>query len=237
MAAAIVALLLVAYSNVMALLAARRRWDQWHAFSAGNTLLTLGLLIYAAASGLLAAVWGNASGQGVVIGLLAGAVPLAVIVTLMFLPGQLGRDIVASGIGDVSARLFAYRLAVQVALATVVAEEFCFRGVLYVLLARSVTTAWAIGLDAAAFGLWHLMLQYNGFASQQGLARWLASAGGVLVYALLGLLLALVRHATGGLLAPLLAHGVLDVLMFAGMYVRRRQLSASAATNPSASDG
>ncbi len=229
-------LLLIAYPNALALLAARRRWDQWHAFSAGNTLLVLALLLYASSARLLAAVWGHASGQGVVIGLLAGAVPLVMVLTLMFLPGQLGRDIVASGIGAISARLFAYRLTVQVALATVVAEEFCFRGVLYVLLARSVTAAWAIGLDAAAFGLWHLVLQYNGFTSQRGLTRWLASVGGVLVYALLGLLLALVRHATGGLLAPLLAHGVLDVLMFAGMYLRRRQLSRGAAPLPSAGD-
>ena len=235
--AALVALLLVAYSNVMALLSVRRRWDQWHAFAIGNTLLTLALLAYAAASGLLAAVWGDVSGRAIVIGVLAGAVPLAVILILMFLPGQLGRDIVASGIGDISTRQFVYRLTVQVALTTVVAEEFCFRGVLYLLLARSVPAAWAIGLNAIAFGLWHFVLQYNGFTSQRGLTRWLAAAGGVAVYALLGLLLALVRHATGGLLAPLLAHGVLDILMFAGMYVRRGQLTRGATILSSTNDG
>ena len=59
---------------------------------------------------------------------------------------------------------------------------------------------------------------------QRCVARLAATCGGTAVYTLLGLLLGLVRQATGGLLAATIAHGVLDVLMFAGMVVRRRQL-------------
>ncbi|HKO23348.1 MAG TPA: hypothetical protein VJY65_01265 [Chloroflexota bacterium] len=44
-------------------------------------------------------------------------------------------------------------------------------------------------------------------------------------------MLALVRQATGGLLAAIIAHGVLDVLMFAGMVVRRRQLRRMAVSH------
>jgi hypothetical protein len=44
-------------------------------------------------------------------------------------------------------------------------------------------------------------------------------------------LLALVRQAAGGLLAAIIAHGVLDVLMFAGMLVRRRQLRLMAVSD------
>jgi membrane protease YdiL (CAAX protease family) len=44
-------------------------------------------------------------------------------------------------------------------------------------------------------------------------------------------LLGLVRQATGGLLAAIIAHGVLDVLMFAGMVVRRRQLRLMAVSD------
>ena len=202
-----------------------RSWDQWQAFTVGNAALGLVLLIYATLSGLLAAVWGQVTLWGVLVGVLAGLVPLSIILVLLFRPGQLGRDIVASGIGAISTRHFVYRLTMQVGLTTVVCEEFAFRGVLQVLLLRSVSVPWALGLDAVVFGLWHAALQYNGFAAQRGVARLAATGGGTAVYALLGLLLALVRQAAGGLLAAIIAHGVLDVLMFAGMFVRRRQLS------------
>ena len=228
MAPILVALLLIAYPNLLALLCARRGWDQWHAFSIGNTLLALVLLAYAAPAALLPAVWGRVSAGGVALGAVAGLAPLAVILTLLFLPGQLGRDIVASGINGISTSQFMYRVTVQVALTTVLCEEFAFRGVLYTLLSRAVSGPWSVALCAIVFGLWHLMLQYSGFSSQPGVARWVAAWGGVCVYALLGLLLALVRSDTGGLLAPIITHGVLDVFMFLGMFVRRPPLMAGA---------
>ena len=64
------------------------------------------------------------------------------------------------------------------------------------------------------------------------LARLVAAGGGTAAYALLGLLLAVVRQAAGGLLASIIAHGVLDVLMFAGMVVRRRQLRLPVGSGP-----
>ena len=198
----------------------------------GNTALGLALLVYATLSGLLPAVWGRVTLPGVLLGTLAGLVPLIVILVLMFRPGQLGRDIVASGIGAISTRHVAYRLCVQVGLATVVCEEFAFRGVLQVLLLRTVSVPWAIGLDAVVFGLWHVALQYNGCAGRRGVARLAAAGGGTAAYALLGLLLAVVRQAAGGLLASIIAHGVLDVLMFAGMVVRRRQLRLPVGSGP-----
>jgi membrane protease YdiL (CAAX protease family) len=203
---------------------ARRAWDQWQAFTVGNTALGLALLIYATRSHLLAAVWGQVTLGGVPLGILAGLVPLTVILVLMFRPGQLGRDIVASGIGAITTRHVVYRLCVQVGLTTVLCEEFAFRGVLQVLLLRTLSVPWAVGLDAVVFGLWHAALLYNGCAGRRGVARLAATGGGIAVYTLLGLLLALVRQAAGGLLAAIIAHGVLDVLMFAGMVVRRRQL-------------
>jgi len=216
---------LVAYPNVLAILSARRRWDQWRAFMIGNTLLGLALLCYTLWAGLWPEVWGGVAGNGLFLGLAAGFVPLAVILVAMFAPGQLGRDIVASGIGDITADHFIFRVAVQVGLSTVLCEEFLFRGLLQTLLIRATAPRPAVLLDAVAFGLWHVVLQYNGFSSQRGVARWAATAGGSGVYALLGLLLAAVRQATGGLLAAVVAHGILDVCMFIGMYVRRRQLT------------
>ncbi len=227
MAALIIAAALVAYANALPWLVERRGWDQWGAFTIGNAALTAALFFYALVSGLLPAVWGRVGADGLALGAAAGLVPLAVILTLMFLPGSLGRDIVASGIGKIPPRRFLYRVGVQVALTTVVCEEFAFRGVLQVLLARVVGAPYVVGLDAAAFGLWHTTLQYNGFAHQSRLARVGATVGGTILYALLGFVQALVRQRTDSLLAAIVAHGVLDVLMFVGMYVRRGRLTAA----------
>jgi len=197
----------------------------------GNTALGLVLLIYATRSRLLAAAWGQVTLGSVLLGALAGLVPLTVILVLIFRPGQLGHDIVASGLGAIPARHVAYRLCVQVGLTTVLCEEFAFRGVLQVLLLRTLSVPWALGLDGVVFGLWHAALLYNGCTGRRGVARLAATGGGTAVYMLLGLLLALVRQAAGGLLAAIIAHGVLDVLMFAGMVLRRRQLRRMAVSD------
>ena len=64
-----------------------RSWDQWQAFTVGNAALGLVLLIYAMRSGLLAAVWGQVTLWGVLVGVLAGLVPLSIILVLLFRPG------------------------------------------------------------------------------------------------------------------------------------------------------
>ncbi len=234
MSALLVALLLVLYANVMATLSARRRWDQWQAFTIGNSVLGLALLAYAAVAGLLPAVWGQVTGSGLLLGVIAGLLPLAMILALMFLPGQLGRDIVASGVSTISTRGFVYRVGVQVTLATVVFEEFAFRGVLQVLLVQAVGVPRSAAFDAFAFGLWHVVLQYNGFASLRGPGRWGAALGGSLVYAVLGLILSVVWQSGGGLAAVIVAHGILDILMFAAMFVRRHQILRADARTRSA---
>ena len=223
----LVAVILVAYPNLLSFLSARRSWDQWNAFMLGNAALTLALLGYTARAGLWPDVWGRVTAGGLLLGLVAGLVPLAVILVAMFAPGPLGRDIVASGVGDISTDRFLFRVAVQVALTTVVCEELLFRGLLQVLLTRAASPRLAVPLDAVVFGLWHVTLQYNGFGSQRGVARWGAAAGASSVYAGLGLILAAVRQVGGGLFAAVVAHGILDVCMFIGMYVRRRQLATS----------
>jgi membrane protease YdiL (CAAX protease family) len=223
--ALIIAAVLIAYPNGLALLSARYRWDQWRAFMIGNALLGLALLGYTLNAGLWAAVWGHVTGGGLALGLVVGLIPLAVILAAMFAPGPLGRDIVASGIGDISTNHVIFRITVQVALSTVVCEEFLFRGLLQVLLTQGTTPYRAVLLGGVVFGLWHIALQYNGFSHQRGRVRWAATAGGTGAYALLGVLLAAVRQAADGLLAAVVAHGILDVCMFIGMYVRRRQLA------------
>jgi membrane protease YdiL (CAAX protease family) len=173
------------------------------------------------ALGQWSAVWGTTDGRGLLLGALAGAVPLAVILSLALFAGRLGQDIIAMSVGRLVGWPFVYRLAVQVALATVVCEELAFRGLLFVLFAHELPQALAIVVGAFVFGIWHLTLQYNGLVGQRGIARWLAALAGVLMYSALGCLLVLVRIAGGGLAAPLAAHGVLDLGMFIGLYLLR----------------
>lgn len=226
MDALVVAFGLILYPNALAAVVARRRWDQWRAFMLGNTALTLVLFIYAALAGLLPSIWGVVTGGGLLLGLIAGLVPLASITGLIFGGSPaVSRDIVASGIGDLLPRALVYRIGVQVALTTVLCEEFAFRGVLQVLLTHVVSISNAVLLAALIFGSWHIVLQYNGLASLKGIARLGASLGGAVLYTLLGLELSLVRQGAGGLLAPIITHGVLDVLMFAFMVVRRDGLA------------
>ena len=82
-----------------------------------------------------------------------------------------------------------------------VAEEFFFRGALQ----RALTplgAAWAIGVQAAAFGLIH----YRGFPR-----GW----SGVALATIYGLMLGLLRRRADGLFAPWLAHLAADVVIVA----------------------
>jgi uncharacterized protein len=99
----------------------------------------------------------------------------------------------------VDARGTAWRALVRIPLGTVVLEEAAFRGVLPALTSPVV----ASGL----FGLWHVLptartLDVNGVVR----ARRAAIAGAVGVTTVVGLVLCELRGATGGLLAPALAH-------------------------------
>lgn len=220
--AVIIGLVLITYPNVLALVVARRSWDQWASFTTGNLILITALSGYVQVSGRWSTVWGSVSARGLWIGIAAGTVPLAVIVALIFGTQGLSADIVKAGIGEISRNRFLLRMGVQVAIATVLCEELAFRGVLQSMLTGVISPALTMGVVGMAYGLWHAVLQYNAFSSRRWVARAAASAGGVAIYTLLGLLLALTREMTGGLAAPLAAHGVLDIAMFAAMYARRR---------------
>jgi len=222
-AAAAIAIVLVIYPNSLAWMATRRSWDQWNAFTIGNLGLLISLAAYTQSTGSWSLVVGTMQPGSIAVGALVGLVPLAAILALTFAPGQLGRDIVAAGVGDVSLSGFVFRLGVQVALGTVLCEEFAFRGVLHTALSSAVQPGAAVGIGAVCYGLWHGVLQINTFAARSCRARYASAAGGTATYILLGLVLAALRQATGSLAAPLVAHGVLDMGMFAGMYARRRQ--------------
>ncbi|WP_285470923.1 CPBP family intramembrane glutamic endopeptidase [Actinoplanes sp. NBRC 101535] len=85
---------------------------------------------------------------------------------------------------------------VGVPLSTVIFEEVAFRGVLWTVLADAHGPGWATAITALLFGIWH-------FSPEAGFRR---SLGPVAFTTVAGVLLALLRHLSGGLLAPVLLH-------------------------------
>jgi len=104
---------------------------------------------------------------------------------------------------------------IAAAIATVVLEEFAFRGVLWGLVARLRGPTYATAVSSVLFGLWHLLpsirLNRNNeaitdlFGSGPGSTR-LVVALGIVAAALAGVILCELRRRSGSLLAPLGLH-------------------------------
>jgi membrane protease YdiL (CAAX protease family) len=219
------ALALPLYAIALVPLARRRGWDLWSAFTAGNAALCTIAVAVISARGAWPAVVGRPSGGAALAGALAGSGVALLVVGLVWLPGELGRGLARAGVGGTGESSLAYRLLVQVLLCTVLFEELCFRGVLYALWAAapSGSIALAVWGTTLSFAVWHAALLADMFAGWSAPRRVGLTVGGLLAYGLLGALLALLRAATGTLLAPLAAHGLLDLLMIGGMALRARR--------------
>jgi membrane protease YdiL (CAAX protease family) len=114
----------------------------------------------------------------------------------------------------VDGRELVYRALVRIPFGTAVLEEVAFRGVLLAMLSRLVSTAGAVGVSSALFGLWHIRptlgaLDANDVAGHP-LSRLGALAGAVAVTAAAGALFCRLRLATESLLAPMVVHAVLN---------------------------
>ena len=102
---------------------------------------------------------------------------------------------------------------VTIPLSTVVFEEIAFRGVLWGLVAAEHGPAWATGVSAALFGVWHVLPALDLLRTNQALAtdaparrRVWTVLGTVAFTTLAGLVFGELRHRTGSLLAPTLLH-------------------------------
>ena len=101
-----------------------------------------------------------------------------------------------------------YQTALRIPVGTAAFEELAFRGVLLALLCRRASTATAVVLNSALFGLWHIVptlatARANGVV---GLGRVGLVAGSVVVTAVGGALFCGLRLRGGHLLAPALVH-------------------------------
>jgi membrane protease YdiL (CAAX protease family) len=96
-----------------------------------------------------------------------------------------------------------------IALAPALCEELLFRGLVLPSLQRRLPDAAAVGLSAVLFGAVHLDLYRFLFAVAVGVG------------------LALLRLRTGSVIAPFLAHGLLNTLTFAAVQVMDESQAAS----------
>jgi membrane protease YdiL (CAAX protease family) len=85
---------------------------------------------------------------------------------------------------------------IGVPLATVTVEEVAFRGVLWVLIADGHGPVWATAVTALLFGLWHV----SPAKPEKVVSR------EVVFTTLSGVVLGVLRHLSGGLLAPFVVH-------------------------------
>ncbi|CAN5906188.1 CPBP family intramembrane metalloprotease [soil metagenome] len=165
----------------------------------GRSLHDLGLARSQAPRG---ARWGLAVAAAVVLIYLAGlALPLT-------------RDLFQDErVADLSFLDTLYAAFVRVPVGTVLLEEVAFRAVLpAVLLAR--TRLWvAVSVSAVLFGLWHILPaigleEVNPVAEDTvgQLPAWVTVAGAVASTTVSGLWLYFLRHRSGSVLAPMIAH-------------------------------
>ncbi|MCC6458316.1 MAG: CPBP family intramembrane metalloprotease [Caldilineaceae bacterium] len=87
-------------------------------------------------------------------------------------------------------------------------EEFLFRGALQSRLTRLIAPNWALAVQAILFGLWHVNANLNLFAGD----GWSALAWCMVAQAPLGLLLGILFQRTRSLLAPSVAHVIMNAL-------------------------
>lgn len=88
-------------------------------------------------------------------------------------------------------------------------EEFLFRGALLTRLRRLIGTSWGVVVSSLIFGLWHLG---TNLAHNSGGDYLLALAFGIFSQALIGLCFAIIFLRTRNLVAPAIAHVLIDLL-------------------------
>jgi uncharacterized protein len=141
------------------------------------------------------------------------AVTLVLVATAAATPGL--ADLFEDRRVGAGAATLGYHALVRIPLGTVVLEELAFRGALPAVLARRWSTVRAYVLASLLFGFWHVLPAWslgdvNPVADDVLGDGWAGQAAGVglaVVGTFVGgLLLCFLRHVSGSLLAPALAH-------------------------------
>ena len=168
------------------------------------------------------ALRGDRVGRGIRVGIVA-AVPIAAVVALgIAVPGT--RRYFADQRVMVGAGTAWFDALVRIPLGTAVCEELIFRGAILGMLLRRRTPLEATVIGALLFGLWHVFptldtLHLNP-AGAYVEGNWLGTTAAVVaaagVTAAAGFGFSWLRLRANSVVAPMIAHGVLNVLAFVG---------------------
>jgi uncharacterized protein len=175
--------------------------------------------------GLTGGAWKRSAALGTLSGL-AVAVPLVIFLAFPFL---LGQAVQYGEIQNLDVSGLAWRLGVELTLATAVTEEILFRGILQALFKRSLSTLRALISANVAFALWHLVP--NALSIQQNpvalplippvAAQVLGYLGSLVAVGAGGLILSILRQRTNHLAGSIAMHWVAVAAMTLFIYLRR----------------
>jgi membrane protease YdiL (CAAX protease family) len=166
--------------------------------------------------------------SGLRLGLAVAAGTAAAIGVAIAVPATRDLFIDQRVIGHQGAQI-AYRALLRFPLGTALFEEVAFRGVLFALFARRLSTFGAATAAAAAFGAWHFIPSYQALQGSpisdliSGTSGRLAAVlGGSLITALSSYPLTFLRIRSKSLVAPWIAHAAFNSLGYlAGILVVR----------------
>ncbi len=152
------------------------------------------------------------AGRGLRWGLVVAGSVVALYLVGLALP--LTRDLFQDDrVADLSFLDTLYAAFVRVPLGTVLLEEVAFRAVLPAVLLARVRLPVAVAVSASLFGLWHILPAIgidtvNPVAADTvgQLPPWVTVAGAVASTTVAGLWLHFLRHRSGSVLAPMVAH-------------------------------
>lgn len=130
-------------------------------------------------------------------------------------------------IAQMSKTQFALYTWIKIPIATALAEEVLFRGLLWFVIESVAGPTWALVVTSVAFGLWHVVVSaHQGRDLGTGVARWVLAS--VFTTATVGLGLGWLRMVTGGIWTPFVAHCAIDVVGSLGARIRARRITARA---------
>jgi uncharacterized protein len=185
---------------------------------AANLLLATGVLVAGLAIGLRSPDLGlerEHLGSGVRLGLLTAGLIAAAVALAAALPATAG--FFGDNRVEVPFAEMALRVAVVIPLGTVLVEELVFRGVLHGLLRGRFDIGPATLWGATAFGLWHVLPAWRSYdvVAFGELGRWGAVVGTFVATFIAGLGFTWLRHRSGHLIAPVIAHIAINSVAFA----------------------
>jgi membrane protease YdiL (CAAX protease family) len=158
--------------------------------------------------------WGSAAGA-----------TMAALPALWFrLPGR-RTALQFAEVQSIGALAFLTRLFVTTPVLVALVEEVCFRGFLQGKLCQALPTRprWAIALSSLSFALWHVTVNVTTLRRTNVLHAGLVSlpvalAGGLISVFIGGLVFGGLHYRRRGLVAPVVAHWVVDALMLLALY-------------------